>query len=707
MIYPCLYMGKTVTLNTSLRLGHQPSDYNLIIREVQTWKRLAWPWSTSSLDSFPVFQSIWRFEDLQRLQFRSYAWLAARFLDAGFIVNFYVFLGMTATGLCIYLLVREFEINHSLAVLGGVTGQMMPWLRQNILYAPAGSWNTVGPLLIVLLLIRFRKKPTIGSAITILGGLLFCATLSGYAFFFSIFITLFVSLFELHHIYHWFQTIDPRRKVLNLVSGSLIIVSIVVLLSYLLNHTRSEFGTPFGVYDKQTVLNNAGTLKGFITPDHFHLILPRKDNYRIDGDDQNYAGIILVVLAFLGLIQIWRLKSLGQFKVLIISALGFLLLTLGRFHVGPVDIPSLREYARFIMPGVRQFTKAGLIFEHLLIVFAIIFISATLEKIPSKKLRITALVFAFLLITLDLNPSSRRVIWDYSNRFGEVRQILNQNPEKGLFVPNGVATFPTIGLQGLADVFNAPLYNDLIRVYPYAARGSAELAKYLASQEVEFVFARLEKNTKKPYMTGFIQDAAHFTTYLNEPDFSPVSQVVVLENRDDTGKVLETWSGRLLRVNDIPQSIVRSDEKLLAKFVSSPILEVRDASQNRFWNDVYWSVAKQITLTPETLQETTITSSEKISFRFHLRLVSPSEIESTGSLSYLVEVGSVVNRFEVTDNSEMIQIDVPKGRSAVIKSLANCEITSSENEFWGQLAQHEVCFGIAEYWVEAIISPQS
>ena len=55
----------------------------------------------------------------------------------------------------------------------------------------------------------------------------------------------------------------------------------------------------------------------------------------------------------------------------------------------------------------------------------------------------------------------------------------------------------------------------------------------------------------------------------------------------------------------------------------------------------------------------------------------------------------------------MIQIDVPQERSAVNNSLANCEITSSENEFWGQLAQHEVCFGIAEYWVEAIISPQS
>jgi hypothetical protein len=82
-------MGKTLALNTSLRLGHQPSDYNFIIREVQAWKRLAWPWSKSSLDSFPMFEKSWRVEDLQRLQFKSYAWLTSRFLDAVFIVNFY------------------------------------------------------------------------------------------------------------------------------------------------------------------------------------------------------------------------------------------------------------------------------------------------------------------------------------------------------------------------------------------------------------------------------------------------------------------------------------------------------------------------------------------------------------------------------------------------------------------------------------------
>jgi len=106
MIYPMWFMGKTLALNTSLRLGHQPSDYNIIIREVQAWKKLALPWSKSSLDSFPVFETSWRVEDLQRLQFKSYAWLTSRFLDAVFIVNFYVFLGMAATGLCIYLLVR-------------------------------------------------------------------------------------------------------------------------------------------------------------------------------------------------------------------------------------------------------------------------------------------------------------------------------------------------------------------------------------------------------------------------------------------------------------------------------------------------------------------------------------------------------------------------------------------------------------------------
>jgi hypothetical protein len=374
--------------------------------------------------------------------------------------------------------------------------------------------------------------------------------------------------------------------------------------------------------------------------------------------------------------------------------------------LGPIDIPSLREYARFIMPGIRQFVRAGLIFEHILIVFSMIFLSMVLEKISSRRVWITTLVFAFLLISLDLNPSSRRVIWDYSNRFEEVRKILKETPEKGLFVPNGVTTFPTIGVQGLADVFNAPLHNDLIRVYPFAARGSVALSKYLVGLEVDFVFARLEKNTGRPYMTGYIQDAARFTTYFNEPEFSPASQVVVMENRDDTGRVLESWSGRLLRVNTVPEKLFRLDRPVLAQFASSPSLEVRDAGQNRFLNNVDWSISKQITLTPESLLEPTITGLEEISFRLHLQFVSPSELSSAGVLSYLVKVGSEMFRYEVADNSDMIQIDVPKGQTASIELLTNCVFTSSDNGYWGLLAGREVCFGIADYWVEALIGPQ-
>jgi hypothetical protein len=69
-------------------------------------------------------------------------------------------------------------------------------------------------------------------------------------------------------------------------------------------------------------------------------------------------------------------------------------------------------------------------------------------------------------------------------------------------------------------------------------------------------------------------------------------------------------------------------------------------------------------------------------------------------------VGSDVNRYDVFDNSEMIQIDVPKGQTASIESLTNCVLTSSEKDYWGLLASREVCFGIAEYWVEVMIGSE-
>ena len=613
---------------------------------------------------------------------------------------------MLATGLCIYLLVREFEISQLLAVFAGVIGQMMPWLRQNILYAPAGSWDTVGPLIIILLLTRFRKNLTIGNASKVFGGLLFCATLSGYAFFFSIFIVLFASVFELHHIYRWFQTLAPRQRVFAFVSGSLLALSIVFFILFLLNHTRNEFGVPYGIYKKQTVLANAGTLNGFVTPDHFHLLFPRKDTYTVVGDQQNYAGLLLVFFALLGLTQIGWQKNLVQFKVLIVSTLGFLLLALGRFRIGPVDVPSLREYARYIMPGVRHFIRTGLILEHLLIVLAFIFLSARLVKISSNKFRIAVLLFVTLFIALDLNPSSRRVIWDYSNRFEEVRQKLSESAENGLFVPNGVATYPSIGAEGLADVFGAPLYTDLLGVYPYAARGSSELAKYLDGLNVEFVFARIEESTNKPYMTGFIQDSARFTTYFNESDFYPVSQVVIMESRDDTGRVLESWLGRLLRVKGSNTNNSRPEELRLAQMISSPNLEVRNSQQNRFLSEADWSVTKQITLTPEALGEYLQNTSKDVTFRIHLKLLSPLALQSATPFAFLVKADTSIVRYEITDFSKMIQIDVPKGGSAIIELLTDCKRTSSANDYWGLLSERDVCFGIGEFWVEALAKAQ-
>jgi hypothetical protein len=706
VIYPLLYMGRTLSLNTSLRLGHQPSDYNLVIGQVQLWKTLKWPWSESSFHSFPELRSTWRVEDLVGLQFRTYAWISSKFFEAGFIVNFYTFAGIIATGLCIYFLIREFSTNKQVAVLGGLLGQMLPWLRQNILFNHAGSWYTVGPLLVVLLIVRFRKNPTLRGATKIFGSLIFCLTLSVYAFFFSIFILLFVIFSDLPRIYIWSRRFHRRIKIIVVLSGTLFIFVAVISIKYLLRYTRNEIGSPLGVYNTQVILQNRNTLRGFVSPDHFHLLFPRRDTYRIDGDDQNYAGMLIVLAAIFSWIQIWRYKSFGYYKVLVVSTIGFLLLSLGRYHVGPLTIPSLREYTRFFMPGIRQFVRTGLIVEHLLIVFAMIFLSRVLIRFNRKYLQALVFCTAGLLLIADLNPNSRRVFWDYSDRFEEVRKVLKENPKQGLFVPNGVATFPTVGLQGLGDLFNAPLTTDFLGIYPYAAEGSEALAQFLAKRDVGYVFARLERNTGRPYMTGFIQDAARFTTYFDESYFSPISQVVLMENRDDTGKVLERWAGRLLRVNAIPDELLQANKRLLAQFVSSPSLEVREPNQSRFLNEVDWSVAKKIDLSPETLQEPTTSDAEKVFFRFHLQLVSPSESSTAGALSILVNVGSDVNRYDVFDNSEMIQIDVPKGQTASIESLTNCVFTSSEKDYWGLLASREVCFGIAEYWVEVMIGSE-
>jgi hypothetical protein len=87
MIYPIYFMGNTLALDTNLRLGHQPSDYNLVINMVQGWKRLPFPWSKSSFTTFPEIQPLWRLIDLSNLHFTTYSWIMTRWFEAEFIVT--------------------------------------------------------------------------------------------------------------------------------------------------------------------------------------------------------------------------------------------------------------------------------------------------------------------------------------------------------------------------------------------------------------------------------------------------------------------------------------------------------------------------------------------------------------------------------------------------------------------------------------------
>ena len=702
VIYPLLYMGRTLSLNTSLRLGHQPSDYNLVIGQVQLWKTLKWPWSDSSFHSFPELRSTWRVEDLVGLQFRTYAWISSRFLEAGFIVNFYTFAGIVATGLCIYFLIREFGTNQQVAVLGGLLGQMLPWLRQNILFGHAGSWYTVGTLLVVLLTVRFRKNPTLRGATKIFGSLIFCLTLSVYAFFFSIFILLFVILSDLPRIYIWSRKFHRRIKIIVVLLGTLFVFVAVISIKYLLRYTRNEIGSPLGVYNTQVILQNKNTLRGFVSPDHFHLLFPRRDTYRIDGDEQNYAGMLIVVAAIASWVQIWRNKTFGYYKVLIISTIGFLLLSLGRFQIGPLKIPSLREYTRFFMPGIRQFVRTGLIVEHLLIVFAMIFLSAVLIRFNRKYLQTLVFCTAGLLLIADLNPNSRRVFWDYSSRFEEVRKVLRENPKQGLFVPNGVATFPTVGLDGLGDLFNAPLITDFLGIYPYAAEGSEALAQFLTERDVGYVFARLDIRTNKPYMKGYIQNSARFTTYFNEPEFTPASQIVIMENRDDTGRLIETWSGRLLRVNSPTRNHSNKNDRSLAQFVSSPSLEVRDGTQDRFFNEVDWSIGRRIALKAERFEVDALRGSKETSFRIQFQFVLPTQQDSSTPMNFSVHVGSSNQKISIDQKSAIFQVEFKENQTVLIEFLDKCVTPSSIEDYWGLLKEREVCFGISDFVVEAL-----
>jgi hypothetical protein len=700
ILYPYWYMHSVLLFNTQKRFGNSASDMNLTIRELQFLKHMQFPWSWNYRDNFPKGIQFFRIEHIVDSQFKTYSWLFTRIFEPTFVANFYIFSGMVATGLIAYLLTLEFIDNKSFAVAAGLLAQALPWIRQNALFGVAGTWYPVAPLVVVLLLLRFQKTPNVQRFAYIALGLLYAALTSAYAFFFSLFIITVWIVFNLRQILGYFKNLRPTFKILFSSTILILLTSAILVFRYLLQFTKSETGSPFTAYTIPEVMTNIVTFRGFITPDRFHYLFPAK-YWEIEGDYQNYVGVVVVVLFLSGIIFAIKTKPLPYEWIFYVTAFFLVVITLGNLDFGFFEISSPRVYLRHVMPGIRQFSRASLIAEVIIVIGAVLGLYKISRLVKQRTARVLLVSVVLLASFLDLNPTSRRFIWDYAERFEEIRQVLDQSPKSGIFLATPIESIYRLDKGGRSwDYIDAPIFTDYFSVFPHAARGEADFASFLTSINVDFVLARID-NAGLPFFTGFTQDAARFTTLLNSPRFVQAADDVTLESRDDEGNLVVAWKVRLLRVKALAGDKHCRDCNSLAQFTSVPPLEVKYPETDRYLNDIDWAMGNDQQFSFEELLVSSDSGvAERGRVRAHFEFIqSPNPLPAPITLR--ITSKSIDQTVLVESDGTTVSFEVPINEKLSIKTLDPCQAPLASDDTWGSLANRPICFGIRSFWIES------
>lgn len=686
VVYPLWFMWPVLSVTSTDHLGVVGNDINLTIENVQELKRMFLPWSPTFFRTFPDQASFWRVEHLVDVPQKSYFWIMTRLFEPTFVVNTYQLIGMFLVGLVAYLLCRKLEINRSVSLVAGICAQALPSVRQMMLTGVAANQNVVFPIVMILALSRDSHLRPLGTRVlrvfAVLGGAFIT---SAYMFNYCLLIAVAYLLYNFPSIVQWFRGISTRLRGRILIASSMIGTVVIFCAEKLRQQTLSENGRPYGVYSLEDVFKDVYTLRGFITPDKFHLLSP-SSYWEVEGYSQQYGGAIFSGLALLSVGLLIKLRHRRQISFIIFITVLMITLSLGRFQIGDVTIPAAREYLRYVMVGNRRYAIAGMIAQVLIVVLAAYVLNSVVQRLKYHKLAIWIAIMVLLVGMFDINPGSRRFVYAYADQYSEIRNKLNSVADSAIYIS------PLTERDKNFYVFDYPIYRRDVEVFANASIGAQNLANFLNSKGVKFVLA-LVNDGGDSYITGYIQNSVRFTTVLPPSIFVPVARDLTLQSTSDEGVVEREWTVRLVQIQAINEDSP-VDFPQLAQFVSQPILEVARPDIDRRFVQVDWATAPEVVILSEALPSE-VTYAEPPEIEFVVTVIPPPGMTSPINLTIespreTISLGLEAEPVTVRVRSRLYE-------QVVFKTDSVCSPATDPS--LGVLVGRPICYGISNFAV--------
>ena len=485
-IYPLWFMWPTLGWG-SLTMIQQYSqlDTSGMVRTAQMLSRMPTPWSTNFMLNAPQGESFWSVPALSQSFQLLVQWILVRVVPPTTAVNYWILLGWVLTGFVVYLLAIQVGVPKVFAVFAGISCEMIPWIREQVNTHTSYVFICV-PLFVLYASINWLEANSKRNTFWLVSSLSVALLFDLYWAYFSLFIILIVFSINMRKIAIIWNELGLRTKLF--VYSVLFLSALTGITAFIASKktliSSGSLFRPLAVGDIGFIDEFNGSVVRYATPDLFHRFAASSVQKTGTREDViTYAGIIIIGLSAVGLLSFRKIGQLRGKEHLWVIAFFTLLTIPSKWDIGILEIQTPISWLRFLMPGVRVFSRAGLIVEPLICVFAGLGLYSIVRRLDSQNVKRLILSAATVLVILDFNPSARRFINKDAIQYTEINDSLEK-------IPNPViAEFPMdlnksyfpvhyIDAPKASSLSNGSYSDDLMLA---ASLGEENLAAYLKS----------------------------------------------------------------------------------------------------------------------------------------------------------------------------------------------------------------------------------
>jgi hypothetical protein len=508
-LYPFWFMSPVLfSRNDTTITSYIDSDINGAYATARYLDQMTFPWSKNLMLNGPNGEVFWSLPNISQAIPNLIVWVFTRFLPAFPAVAAFIIVGWMFTGIMVYLLILKVGGTRNTALIGAFACEMLPWLRERVLAHTSYVWIGI-PLLVIYVTISYIDDFRFKNLILVVLALVGTAFFDIYWFWFSFWAVILLLLLNSKRVMCEIQQHGNILKYTISVSPVILLTLGITIYQYV-NRAMSSSGSsirPLEIASRAAVDEYNGSVLRLLRPDYSHTIFPRLTGAIAPHDDVNYVGVIVFFLAILGFVHGFIRSNRYIIYFFVISIFLLLLSVPTNIKIWSFDIPTLVDAVRYVMPGVRRFTRATMISETLFCVSAGYGLSQLFRRFQFRpRTELILLAFLLMVLIIDFNPSSKRYINRDISNWGAVSAVLEESINSVVYAPSpqlNQGYFPVhyvdASLAGdRADGFWESEY------FLHAARGESDFASFLNSKGVTHLLVPLQhfQNGRLVYRWG-------------------------------------------------------------------------------------------------------------------------------------------------------------------------------------------------------------